>query len=162
MTQISSATLQYFVSSSIEGLDIAEFDKFVLKKGVPQTITAPWHFKELHYTDNQQACRINGLNFAQDVLRYDQPRPVTGHKHFMRLFVNNTNCPVPCYFGDINMSEWIGKAVLTFGNYTIQGTTILRDPVVYGNIWQVCEGQPDLDDAVREFTGGRDQWAEGG
>lgn len=51
-------------------------------------------------------------------------------KIFDELFIKSFVCQDGCAVNDVNLGEWIARAVLLNNNYTIQGTTYLRNPVI--------------------------------
>lgn len=85
--------------------------------------------------DNLES-RINGLDFRTDVLRHSLPeQQITALKHFDDAIVENIVCQNGGRLQDVNVGEWISRAVFADGNnYTIQGTVVLENATVFGDL----------------------------
>lgn len=35
---------------------------------------------------------------------------------------------------EVEIPDWMIRAILTVGNYTIQGTTVLESPLIFGDV----------------------------
>lgn len=78
---------------------------------------------------------INGLDLSLDVLRYSAPTTnITAPKNIKKAEVNDLYCQNYCTLQQVDITEWIAKAALVLGNYTIQGTTVIENPIFYGDI----------------------------
>lgn len=71
-------------------------------------------------------------------MRYSVPiNNVTAPKHFESISAEQFYCEYGCTVQEIDLSEWIAKSALTHGNYTIQGTTTIENPIFYNDIrWE--------------------------
>lgn len=68
-------------------------------------------------------------------MRYSLPiNNVTAPKYFESISIEQFYCDHGCTVQDVDISEWIAKSVLTYGNYTIQGTTTIDNPIFYNDI----------------------------
>lgn len=76
--------------------------------------------------------KINDLNLASDVARWDSPSTniITAPKHFESLSIGHLTCPAGCTLQGIDMDEWMQKSVMIGLNNTIQGTVYANDPVI--------------------------------
>lgn len=55
---------------------------------------------------------------------------IRADKTFTSLSIEHLTCKYGCTVNNINVAEWISKAVLLNINYTIQGTTYLQNPII--------------------------------
>lgn len=134
-------TIQFFLNFSLPtharsntALNLSYFRDNVLKQssGI-QIVSGAWKFGDVKINGNLSSTLINGLNFNNDIVRFSRPELniVRASKTFNSLRTNNMVCPIEG--GSVNgvdIGEWIGKAALLNNNYTIQGTTYLRNPVI--------------------------------
>ncbi|XP_055589316.1 uncharacterized protein LOC129741603 isoform X2 [Uranotaenia lowii] len=135
------ATLKGKLKGSIEsiGIDIAEFDKHVLKKDVPQTITGNWIIHRVAVHGNLNISTLNGLDIHRDILLNNVPHATfTGSKRFDNFRVRNLICPAPCIIQGVDFNEWVANSVRLGQNHTIDGILYLESASVLGNV--ECSG----------------------
>lgn len=78
---------------------------------------------------------INGLDFRTDILRFSVPLAnITATKYFNNLYVEEMMMDVEGRIQDVLIADWLVRAILTVGNYTIQGTTVLENPFIFGDV----------------------------
>lgn len=78
---------------------------------------------------------INGLDVSTDIVRYSVPlNNITATKGFQSITVNELYCQNGATLQDVNVAEWIRKSVLISGNYTIQGITVIENPIFFDNL----------------------------
>lgn len=79
--------------------------------------------------------KINGYDLEKDVLLNNiEYNNVTARKYFKNINIENLFCENDCRLQDINISEWISKSTFVYGNYTIQGTTIIDNVKIYDDV----------------------------
>lgn len=82
-------------------------------------------------TGSLSTTSINNLNFNQDVVLWNSnSNIIRAAKTFRSLAIEQLMCRYGCQIQDINVDEWITKAVLTGLNATIQGYVYAKDPVI--------------------------------
>lgn len=122
-----------FLSHSLNGINLTYFRDNVLKQssGV-QIISGAWKFADVTINGNLRSTLINNLNFNNDIVRFSRPEMniIRASKIFSELRVKNLVCQYGCSVNEVDLGEWIAKAVLVNNNYTIQGTTYLQNPVI--------------------------------
>ncbi|XP_055631057.1 uncharacterized protein LOC129771448 [Toxorhynchites rutilus septentrionalis] len=122
-------------SEESEGINIVEFDKYVLKKDVEQTITGKWIFHDVEVYGNLNVTTLNGLDVRRDFLRSDATEATfTGAKRIDNLRVRRLNCPDPCIIQGVDFGEWFANAVRLDRHHTIEGVTYLESATVLGDI----------------------------
>lgn len=96
-----------------------------------QIISGEWKFADVSIHGNLRSTLINNLNFNNDIVRFSRPEMniIRAPKIFAGLRVSNLVCD-GCSVNGVDLGEWILKAVLLNNNYTIQGTTYLRNPII--------------------------------
>lgn len=118
---------------SIHGLNLTHFRDNVLKQssGI-QTISGDWKFGDVKMNGSLRSTLINNLNFNNDIVRISRSEMniIRATKTFSGLRIRNLVCQNGCSVNEVDLGEWIAKAVLVNNNYTIQGTTYLRNPVI--------------------------------
>lgn len=87
------------------------------------------------YTENLTTL-INGLDVGNDIVRYSVPlNNVTAPKWFQhRVTINELYSQNGATVQDVNVAEWIRKSVLISGDYTIQGLTVIENPIFFENL----------------------------
>lgn len=97
-----------------------------------QIISGAWKFADVAINGNLRSTLINNLNFNNDIVRFSRPEMniIRASKIFSELRVKNLVCQYGCAVNEVDLGEWIAKAVLVNNNYTIQGTTYLQNPVI--------------------------------
>lgn len=122
-----------FLPCSIHGLNLTHFRDNVLKKssGI-QTISGDWKFANVKMNGSLHSTLINNLNFNNDIVRFSRHEMniICATKTFSGLRIRNLVCHNGCSVNEVDLGEWIARAVLVNNNYTIQGTTYLRNPVI--------------------------------
>lgn len=85
--------------------------------------------------DNLQST-INNLDFRTDMLRYSLPeQQISAPKRFEHVQVQDIVCQNGARLQTIDAADWVSKAVLSVGNnYTIQGTTVLENATIFGDV----------------------------
>lgn len=91
-----------------------------------------FRFFDFAFLGSLSSTKINGLNFATDIVRWSSPSTNIIHapKRFHSLNIDRLVCQYGCTMQGIDMADWISKAVLTASNQTIQGTVYARDAVI--------------------------------
>lgn len=59
---------------------------------------------------------------------------ITATKYFQDMQVEKLWLTVDGRIQDVDISDWMVRSILTVGNYTIQGTTVLESPSVFGDV----------------------------
>lgn len=122
-----------FLPCSIHGLNLTYFRDNVLKQlsGI-QTISGEWKFADVKINGNLRSTLINSLNLNNDIVHFSRPEMniVRASKTFSGLRIRNFVCGDGCSVNEVDLGEWIAKAVLVNNNYTIQGSTYLQNPVI--------------------------------
>lgn len=59
---------------------------------------------------------------------------VTAIKYFRDMYVEELMMDVEGRIQDVLIADWMVRAILTVGNYTIQGTTVLENPFIFGDV----------------------------
>lgn len=74
--------------------------------------------------------KINGLNFQNDVMRYDVDlNTVTATKTFENLNVNKIHCS-NCIIQGVDINDWSSRSVYKNGNFKIEGITTIENSVI--------------------------------
>ncbi|XP_039440737.1 uncharacterized protein LOC120421572 [Culex pipiens pallens] len=136
-TSARSVELGGLLKGSIDskGIDIVDFDKHVLKKDVPQTITGNWTFHNVEVRGPFNLTTLNGLDLRRDILWQDATEVVfTAPKQFDNLHVHNIICPDPCLIQGVDINEWFANSVRKSRNHTIEGVTTVEAATFLGDI----------------------------
>ncbi|XP_058829286.1 uncharacterized protein LOC131688788 [Topomyia yanbarensis] len=116
-----------------KGLDIVNFDKYVLKTNVEQNITGNWTFDEVEVEGDLNLTTINGLDLEKDVLLNGASNvTITGTKRFENVHANRLECPTPCIIQGVDFSEWVANSVRLDRNYTIEGVVYVENATIPG------------------------------
>lgn len=76
---------------------------------------------------------VNDLNLSIDVIRYSIPyNNVTAPKNFRNIVIKDLSATATVQ--EVNIRDWFAKAAFIEGNYTIQGTTVIENPIFYNNV----------------------------
>lgn len=74
--------------------------------------------------------KINGLNFQNDVMRYDVDlNTVTAVKTFQNLNVNKIHC-TSCIIQGVDILDWSSRSVYNKQNFIIKGITTIENSVI--------------------------------
>lgn len=74
--------------------------------------------------------KINGLNFQNDVMRYDVDlNEVTAPKTFQNLNVNKIHC-TNCIIQGVDIIDWSSRSVYNNGTFKIDGVTTIENSVI--------------------------------
>lgn len=86
------------------------------------------------------ASMVNELDLSIDVIRYSVPtNNVTAPKYFKNVIMKDLSTTATVQ--EVNIVEWFTKAAFIEGNYTIQGTTVIENPIFYNNVKYVLNEQ---------------------
>ncbi|KXJ80288.1 hypothetical protein RP20_CCG025735 [Aedes albopictus] len=122
-------------SKESRGINIVDFDRFVLKKNVDQTITGKWVFHDVEVYGNLNLTTLNGLDIRHDILlNHAEQVTFTGAKRIDNLRVHNLRCPEPCIIQGVDFSEWFSNSVRLDRNHTVEGVTYLEGVTILGGI----------------------------
>lgn len=117
------------------GINIKEFDKYVLKKDVDQIITGKWVFHDAEVYGNLNLSTLNGYDIKSDILlNHAEQVTFTGNKRIDNLRVHNLRCSEPCIIQGVDFVEWFANSVRLDRNHTIDGITYLEGITVLGGI----------------------------
>lgn len=76
---------------------------------------------------------VNDLDLSIDVIRYSVPiNNVTAPKYFKNVVMKDLKATSTVQ--EVNIADWFTKATFIEGNYTIQGTTVIENPIFYNNV----------------------------
>lgn len=113
---------------------LADFHDNVLKRtpNAQHIITGDWSFVNVTINGNLSSTRINKLNFDSDIVLINRPESniIRTAKFFESLTIGNFMCSYGCLIDNVDLGDWMAKAVLLNHNYTIQGTTYLQNPII--------------------------------
>ncbi|XP_053679007.1 uncharacterized protein LOC128729376 [Anopheles nili] len=122
-------------SKSSPGLNAIEYDKYALRHQEPQEISGKWLFHDLEIHGNFEIKTLNGHNVATELLRSDVAASnVTASKHFSELHVESIVCAPPCIIQEVDMDEWYSNGLRLRGNQTLEGTLIIENGIITGNL----------------------------
>lgn len=67
------------------------------------------------------------------MIRYSVPiNNVTAPKYFRNVVLKDLSSTGTVQ--DVNIRDWFTKAAFTEGNYNIQGTTVIENPIFFNNV----------------------------
>lgn len=76
---------------------------------------------------------VNDLDLSNDVIRYSVPiNNVTAPKYFKSVVMKDLSATATVQ--EVGILDWFTKAAFIEGNYTIQGTTVIENPIFYNNV----------------------------